>query len=323
MKLVSLLFFVVLAGCFTVSGPSDLYGQERKPQKVKRVKRPQFSPQDWDGIYFENLFAEGLVGDRPDQLAANNELNKPSEMSNQTGSDMPTTDQDFAWSRFVSGTTIEDEVKTIQLELAKVITSPVKFKSDYDKVHHHFSMLSMLFGIIREYDSDVRWKKYAGPAQASFERAAANSRVGTIQAFESCKRRKEEIQELVRGGNFVGEDKAPDLLDWGTVVDRTPIMERLQISYDQMKKATSNESDFKDNIEIILHESELVAAMSETLLRENFVDADDEGYAEFAKAMSFAAVNLTKSCKTKNYDMAANSVNQIGQSCSNCHSEWR
>ena len=291
--------------------------QDRKVKKVKRVKRPTFTQRDWDGIYFNDLFAEGLVGQRPsvaDQVAAQAQAENTGEAS---------ASGEFAWTNYISGSTIEDEVKALQSQLIKDITTPVKFKSEYNKAHQSFSMLSMLFAIIREYDGDVRWERSADVAQVSFERAAANSRVGTIQAYESCKRRKEDLQELIRGGNFAGQEKAPDELDWSIVVDRTPIMKRLEISNAQLKQLTANEGSFKKEIETIAHESELVAAMAETIIRENMTDAEDDGYVEFAKAMSAAAVSVTKACENEDYDAASNAVNLIGQSCSNCHDEWR
>lgn len=297
--------------------------QERQSKKVKRVKRPVFGQPDWDGIYFEDLYKEGLVGPRPAKIAPGAMPIQPSTVASTNGGGAVESEGGFAWSKFVSSSTIEDEVKALQTSLVKDVTTPVKFKSDYAKVHQSFSMLSMLFGIVREYDDDVRWKRFAPSAQASFERAAANSRVGTIQAYESCKRRKDDLVEMVRGGNFAGEEKPPEQLDWSAVVERSPIMDRLQVSYDLMKQTTSSEGEFAKSVDQIRHEAELVAAMSQTLMKENMTDADDEGYLEFAKSMSDAAVLATKACAEKDYDGASRAVNLIGQSCSNCHDEWR
>jgi hypothetical protein len=316
------LFSVLLMMVTALSGVvAAIVVQERTVKKVTRVKRPQFTERDWDGIYFENLFEQGLVGNRPNAAAIGMAANAASKGVVEDGGTEETAG--FAWSKYISGSTIEDEVKALQNSLVRDVTSPVKFKSDYAKAHQSFSILSMLFGVIREYDSDVRWKKHAELAQVSFERAAANSRVGTIQAFESCKRRKEDLQEMVRGGNFAGEEKPPATLDWASVIERSPIMDRLQVSIDLLKQSSANEGDFNRNVEKIKHESELVAAMAQTLMRENMTDADDDGYLEFSKSMSKAAVQTGKACDEKDFDKASTAINLIGQSCSNCHDEWR
>jgi len=270
--------------------------EQQKPPTVKRVKRPQFTERDWDGIYFEDLFKEGLVGDRNTK---------------------------FAWSKHVSAATIEDEVKSIQNQLALDITTPVKFKSEYAKSHQSFSILSMVFGIVREYDGDVRWKKDAAAAQASFQKAAANSRVGTIQAYESCKRRNEDLREMVRGGNFAETEKPAATLDWSAVIDRNPIMHRLETSRKKLKELTANQSDFNRGIANVLHESQMVAAMAQALQRENMPEYDEDGYTDYAKQMSNAATQAAQACKTKDYDSASKAINLIGQSCSNCHDEWK
>ena len=100
-------------------------------------------------------------------------------------------------------------------------------------------------------------------------------------------------------------------------------MDRLQVSIDLLKQSSANEGDFNRNVEKIKHESELVAAMAQTLMRENMTDADDDGYLEFSKSMSKAAVQAGKACDEKDFDKASTAINLIGQSCSNCHDEWR
>lgn len=297
--------------------------QERKSRKVNRVKRPKFSEKDWDGIYFKNLFKDGLVGPRPAQLMPGaTASNKPTGFGSSEESSEP-TETSSQWHGLVSATTIEDEVKAIQKRLGMEVTTPVKFKSEYSKAHQSFSMLSMLFGIVREYDSEVRWKRFASEAQISFERAAANSRVGTIQAYESCKRRKADLEEMIRGGNFNESEKAPEELDWSAVIDRSPIMKRLQVSKDLLKQLSSNEKEFSDGTEKIFHESELVAAMGYALMMENMTDADDDGYLDLAKSMIAAAKQTKNACLNQDYESAATAINLIDQSCNNCHDEWK
>lgn len=317
--------FVILTLVIAVTASGLLAAvavQERKTKKVNRVKRPQFTERDWDGIYFEDLFKDGLVGDRP-KAGAPGQISKTPDTAVASTGEGAEDSGSFTWSKYISGSTIEDEIKSLQNRLINDVTTPVKFKSDYAKAHQSFSILSMLFGIIREYDSDVRWKKFAPVAQVSFERAAANSRVGTTQAYESCRRRRDDLQEMVRGGNFAGEEKTPESLDWSVVVDRNAIMDRLQESQDTLKLLTASKGEFTGDVAKVYHEAQMVAAMSQTLLRENMPESEEDSYMEYAQAMSSAAVNITKACQSQDYDAASNAVNLIGQSCTNCHDDWR
>ena len=297
--------------------------QERRVKKVNRVKRPNFTQRDWDGIYFENLLEEGLVGNRPEASVPGAAPKSPDV--NPAGSANPEmVTGEFAWSKVISRTTIEDEVKRMQQLLAQDITTPVKFKSDYAKVRQSFSVLSLTFAIAREYDQDVRWQKFAADyAQNTFGRAAANARVGTIQAYESCKRRKDELDELVRGGNLVADEPAPDELDWSQVVDRTPLMERLSESRKRLKQLTANQGEFTREMATVLHESEMIAAIALVLTRNNMNDADDEGYVAFAMSMNRAAIQIVAACKTQDYESASIAANRVIQSCDDCHAEWQ
>lgn len=297
-----------------------------KQKPIRRAKRPIFKERDWDGIYFNDLFKDGLVGPRPAKLAPGQMPQTPNQIvGGPTGSQPNSSGANvgFAWSKVVSASTLEDEVKSLQQKLMVDVTTPSKFKSDYAKVHQSFSMLSMLFAVVREYDADVRWKKFAPEAQASFEKAAANSRVGTIQAYESCKRRSADLQEMVRGGNFAGTDKAPESLDWSMVVGHSPVMVRLEECFGELKQMTSSENDFNKNLSDVLRRAELVAIMSHAIQQENMEYAEEESYVEFAKQMLSSANKISQGCRTNDFQSVSDGVNAIGQSCSNCHDEWR
>ena len=315
----TLIIFALVLATLLSGALAAVAVQERKTRQVTRVKRPQFTSRDWDGIYFEDLFEEGLVGDRPASVGPSPGQNPLDNGQLAGGSTSGSVRGEFAWSKYVSGSTIEDEVKLIQARLVHEVTTPLKFKSEYARAHQSFSILSMLFAIIRQYDGDVRWKRFAGEAQVSFEKAASNARVGSRQAFESCKRQKSELDEMIRGGNFAGSEKPPGQLDWSLVVDRTPIMNRMQESHDALKRLTAAKRGFIADIDRVYHESQLVSAMAQALIRENMLDVDDDEYVEFAKSLSESANELTDASKNQNFESAAVAVNLIGQTCDNCH----
>jgi cytochrome c556 len=318
---VSPVLLPILGVLAAVGTCADSCAQDRESNPVPRVERPNFSKSDWDGIYFENLFEQGLVGDRPQALASGETAPTSNAQSASVG-DMPTVNGSI-WNQLISSSTIEDEVKSIQNQLATDITTPVRFRSDYLKAHRSFSVLSMLFAVIAQYDGDIRWKDEASRGQVAFWRAAANSRVGTIQAYESCKSRLELLNEMVRGGKFVGDDKAPDDLDWSNVADRNPLMHRLEQALGRLKTSTSNQGEFTRATAKVVHDSELIAVIALVLTQENMTDADDEGYREYADAMQKFAREVTQATKSNDFDAVSRAVNNISQSCDACHGDWR
>jgi len=128
---------------------------------------------------------------------------------------------------------------------------------------------------------------------------------------------------MVRGGTFAGTEKPAVDLDWSVVVDRNPIMYRLETSRKRLKELTANQGEFKRQVDKVLHESQMVAAMAQTLQRENMPEYDEDGYVDYAKQMSAAATQAAAACKTDDYDAASKAINLIGQNCSNCHDEWK
>ena len=292
--------------------------QKIKIRKVRRVKRPKFTERDWDGIYFKDLFQEGLVGTRPSMIKAPEVAVTPTA-PDRTTEEVPTG----TWSKLVPAFIVEDEIKKLQRSLETQVTTPVKFKSSYAEARQSYSMLSLLFGVVREYDEDIRWKRAANLAQVAFARTAANARVGTQQAYQSAKSRKESLAELIRGGKFNANEEIPSELQWDQVVDRSPTMVRLQESLDLLKPMLSTKGEFTKNVETIEHEASLIAVIAEVLTREAMDDWEEDDYVAYAGEMKASALQLATGARNSNFDVASPAFNKIGQSCSNCHEEWR
>ena len=316
-------FFAVLSSV-AVFGFAVSTFQDGRGRKVKRVKRPVFTERDSEGIFFNNLFEEGLVGPRPTADEIRNRQSLAKRKPDVGTPDQSPGSASFAWSKFIERDVIEDEVKLLQQQLTKKVTTPVRFKTDYGSVHQSFGALSMLFAIISEYDSDVRWKTDARAAQSAFARAAVNSRVGSQQAYQGAKLRLQDLTEMVRGARFNEKPPTAPQVDWSNVVDRGTLMEMLEVSFSEtLKPSTASKAEMVKNAEDILHQANLVAAIGQVLTKYGMEESDEEGYAQYAIEKSNAAKELSLAIKTNDYANAASAANAIGQSCSNCHDEWR
>ena len=126
--------------CFTALLSVSVAIQDQQPKKIKRAKRPAFSERDTDGIFFKNLFKDGLVGERPSL----EQLKQPVVAENGDAKSGPApASGDSTWSKLIVRDVIEDEVKSQQQYLERVVTTPGKFKSDYGSAHKAFSTLSI------------------------------------------------------------------------------------------------------------------------------------------------------------------------------------
>ncbi len=321
-----LAFPVLLLSLF--AGDAAL-GQEnptpRKVRRVKRVKRPVFNQTDDtttdqadESIFFRDVYAEAIVGERPDVAAlAESEKSKSSEAAADTRTG------DSSWSQLVDATSIEDEVKAQQQKVSQLVTTPVVFQTKYDEVNQSFEILSVLFSVIRQYDGDVRWSEHAPAAQMLFQKAAVSSRTGAAAGFRYCKTRKEDLQELVRGGSIVATDKPPESIDWSEAADRSRLMVRLEEANESLKKFTANEGAFKSAVGEINHEANMIALMARVIILDGMPEAEEDDYVAYGQTMLDAAVELKSSAKLGDFNRASTATNLIGQSCADCHADWR
>ena len=295
---------------------------QRRVAKVKRAKLPQVGSSNPDSPFFDNAF-DKLKGERTigRGVVANKNGNNSNPADNTPASGAGTT---FAWSKMISPETIEDEVKSLKLKIDMDVNQPSAFAGrGYQKARGHFSTLAALFGVINEYDQDVRWKKDSSKARDLFARTAGNCKVGSTQAFNDAKARKLELQDLLSGSGLVTQASAP-VVSWEKVIDRSPLMKRLEWSHQtKLQPFTASKSEFAGNVDQVLHQAEIVAVLSEILLKEGMEDADDEDYAGYAQRMKKAALEIVDAVKLNNDEAARKAAGEISKACAECHEGYR
>ncbi len=294
---------------------------QRRVEKVKRAKLPQASASNPDSPFFDNAF-DKLKGVRT--ISSGVVASKNGGSSATDNSSAPGASKTFAWSAMISPETIEDEVKSLKLKIDMDVNQPSAFAGrGYQKARGHFSMMAALFGIINEYDQDVRWKKDSQKARDLFARTAANCKVGSTQAYNDAKARKLELQDLLSGSGLVTEASAPPA-PWDKVIDRSPLMKRLEWSHQtKLQPFTASKTEFTGNVEELLHQAQIVAVLSEILLKEGMEDADDEDYAGYAQRMKKAALEIVDAVKLNNDEAARKAAGEISKACAECHEGYR
>ena len=308
----------------------SVFAQEKaapqKVRRVKRVKRPVFHQTDSataestdESLFFRDVYAEAIVGERPDAVA----LAEGAKIKSSEAATAGANTSDSSWSQLVDAASIEDEVKSQQQKVSQLVTTPVVFQTKYDEVNQSFEILSVLFSVISQYDGDIRWSEHAPAAQVLFQKAAVSSRTGAAAGFRYCKTRKEDLQELVRGGSIVATDPPPETIDWGAAADRTRLMVRLEEANENLKKFTANEGAFKNSVGEINHEANMIALMARVIILDGMPEAEEDDYVAYGHTMRDAAVELKSSVKLGDFNRASTATNLIGQSCADCHADWR
>jgi len=208
--------------------------------------------------------------------------------------------------------------------VGETVTTPGEFKGrGYKICRRDLTVAAMLFGIINEYDGEVRFKDSASGLRDVFARTAKNCKVGTTQVYNESKLRKQDLEDIVGGNKYQGRAGDPDLT-WEKICDRSPLMQRLETAHDERLQVwCSSTSEFNKNKDKISREAQLVAAMSLVLMKESMEDAGDEDYDNFCKQMKQAGGDIDTAVKQNNYEAARTAVGVISQACTTCHENYR
>jgi hypothetical protein len=302
---------------------SWVVAQTKTKGPIRRAQPPKFSKAD---PFFDDAFATALQGERPDNLGKGGG-GKTSAGNSGTPASAGTGTNDNAgsgWAAIISPTALEDEIKAQKLMADANVTTPSEFAgSGYKNARRDFTVAAMVFGIIGEYDGDVRWKKEAPTERDVFARTAANAKVGTTGVYNEAKLRKADLGDLIGGQSPALKDAEPKA-KWGELINRTPLMQRLDISRDTKIKAwTASAGDFKDNVDKLAHEAQIFAAIGTVLQKDGLESADDAEYRKFATMLATGGKELAAACKEKNLDNAGKAANLIVNSCEKCHEVYR
>ena len=287
--------------------------------KPKRAALPKWEKFPSD-IFYKDAFKEGLIGPRPATLGGQTKSTYP---------DKPNPDNDkpagFAWTQVISPQTLEDEVKSLNLQVQKSVTTPGKFSGGgYQDVRRQFTELATLFAVIANYDGKVRWIDEAPHARDAFARAAANAKVTSIQAFNDAKQRKLDLEELVRGGTLNSNKPTIKENDWEKVCDRRPLMQRIETGYREgLEIWAGKASSFEANLAKVKREAELLKLFGVVLMREGMEDAGDDDYDAYCRQLIDAAEAMVRAAQDKDAVAAKKANGLINKSCVQCHDDYR
>jgi cytochrome c556 len=100
-------------------------------------------------------------------------------------------------------------------------------------------------------------------------------------------------------------------------------MKRLDVAEKVVAAATASKSDFDRQLERLVREAEMVAAIGEAIQRKDYEYHDDDTYRGYAAAMRDAAVAARDAARKKDYAAAGTAIGALKKSCDACHGDYR
>ncbi|PQO47069.1 cytochrome c [Blastopirellula marina] len=317
MRALGLVITLILLGYLATA--SSIQAQEAE----RRAKPPKFNDATTSIIFFNDVFAEALEGERPAALGQNAQMATGAGPATMNG-DETGAGEGEQWSKIISAQTIQDEVKRINNQFLDTVQNVRKFNGGgFEDARRDYTELAMLFQIVAQYDADVRWQEYAYTARDLFARAGFNCKVGTDNSFKEAKERSQDLEELVRGGSIATREADPKA-SWEDIADLPPLMQRLDVGFHQrLKKMTADTGEFNSNAEDVLHEAEIIAAIGHAMGQEGFEYTDDEDYVGYCEAMQQAALNVVQAVKNNDPEAGRIASGEVLKACDSCHEGYR
>jgi cytochrome c556 len=230
----------------------------------------------------------------------------------------------FRWSSLVSPDTLADEVKEQRKVVATAVGSASEFKGGgYEKARDAFSAVALVFGLIAAHDGDVRWKKDAENARDLFARVGFNCKVGTDGSFAEAKARAADLETLLDGGSPEKKADRDEDFAWSQVAGRSALMNRLEAAEQAAAEIVSSKGEFDKQIEALVRDVEMAAAIGEVIQQKDYEFHDDDTYRGYSAAMRDAALRARDAARKSDYDAARAAVGDLKKSCDTCHGDYR
>jgi hypothetical protein len=320
------LFYVVsVLGVTVLALACAVHGQGKVK---KRAAPPKFDPREVERVFFSDA-RKALVGTRPMGTVATGDVKRPGSSGDTrpaVNTTAPTSSGAPAWSKLISAETLADEVKAYVPLLTEAVKTPSQFKGNGARnARRYFSTLATVFGIIAQFDGEVRWKTHAAGARQLFARAGYNAKSDNENVFKEAKLRLEDLTALLRGETIaVPQSVEPQPSYNEQVSNRPPLMWRLERAYeDRLSDWTVNAGQFNKNLNGVRHEAEMVAALAQIIQHPSYTDADSESYIEYAQALQKAAIEIRQSVERKDAAAASAAASSMKKACDNCHLDYR
>lgn len=286
--------------------------------KERRSKAPRFGADSFRGVFFEDV-SSTVANPRPsvqELRGIKPQAAGPSEPESKTSGG--------EWDALAQAQSIEDEIKRQKLLFDSDTVQMGKFKSGgYAKARLELSIMATLFGVITEYQGDIRWKKDAKSMRDLLAASAGRCNSGAIEVFNECKTRKEDIEDLLRGSK-VNSPKVKEESDWSQIADRSLLMEYLDVlSKEKLPELTNTDTGVKKSPEDVTRLADMVALTGHVLIQDGMDEADDDEYKALAEQMKKAATAVSQAVERGDADGARRAVGAINQSCDACHENYR
>ncbi|MEM8945416.1 MAG: cytochrome c [Planctomycetota bacterium] len=231
-------------------------------------------------------------------------------------------DGQFKWSLLIDADTLTAEIRRLSNQLALSLKRSATFQSGGNLAcRRDFGLLAVLFGVVADFDGDMRWQRSAAALRQRCLVASRNCKVATAQTYADAKDTHAQLQSLLRG-----QAPASDNATGGEaeLVDRTLLMQAMELTFqEKLAPAMASMREFRKRAQAAAEQAQVLAVLATVIREEGYEYYDDEDFLLEAKTLKSAASELSQAASDKDYEAARAAAGRVGQSCSRCHEGYR
>ena len=280
---------------------------------AERADPPEFSAEE-EAVFFDNAL-DKLVGERP-------EYGAPEEKVPAANSITSAGNSGANWADWIEADKLESEIKRQAARLAEATSTSARFNGGgYRQAGDALGLASVLMAVTAEHTGDPRWRDAAAGYRDLF--AEGDGFEASEESYQQAKSRAADLTDLVRGSRPSTPEPVEEP-DWSELAGRGGLMRRMATAHEEkLPDWLVDRRTLRRNADEIRHEAQVLAILSEAILRPGAYDAEDEEYQAPALELRRGAQDLEAAVKSNDPQAAQEAMRRIGQSCAECHEGYR
>lgn len=227
------------------------------------------------------------------------------------------------WKAIVPAAVLDSEVKDIRNRMTQNLQTVGKYNGHYKEIEVDGTVLAAVGVIAHEHPDPLRWKEHALYLR-DLGTAIADSSTGLgRKAFDATQASYEKVVGILNGSAPADMPDPDPNADLTFTVYRSGVMKRMDRAFKQMKDDVSDKQTLLAKRDDVLHEAGMLAALATLIQNPNYSSAGEQKYAEQARGLVKAGLDIGQSIEDANFDAYRDALNRIQKRCDECHADYR
>jgi hypothetical protein len=225
------------------------------------------------------------------------------------------------WAELIDAETLMSTIRGITNTVDRKSRNIAALKAGVHlECRRDMTLLGTLFGVVKVYPGEIRWKDSAPRLEQLCLYAAEACLKGTDESHMVLVETLTQIFDVFRGQPLNDEVLSQEQL----TPEFAPLMQSMEeITEKSIPALIGKQLDFRKQADSAARDTQVLAVLSQVIRGEEFGFADDETYQSHADNLRDAALQLKKASLAKEFNQSVEAAAAIGQACAKCHADYR